>query len=317
MDPTMSSNSLVLVDGHAIVYRAYHAFPPLTTPDGELVNAVYGFSRIVLKFLKDLKPTHIAVAFDMPKPTFRHTQFAGYKAQRKETPTELIAQLGRVREVVDALGIPTFGVEGYEADDVIGTIAWRLASSAHGPKVVIATGDKDAFQLVVDEKVTVYTPPTQYESAKEYDEKMVEEKMGIPPSLIVDYKGLAGDPSDNIPGVRGVGAKTAVTLLKLFGSIDGLYKALSSPDSLSPEQRAVLKPKLLSNLAEGQDSALMSRELARIDCNVPLSFTLDDCVVTKYDKAKTVTLFETLGFHSLVPQLPNDDYESSIQDALF
>lgn len=305
---------LVLIDGHALVYRAYHAFPPLTTSDGELVNAVYGFSRILLKVIQDLKPKYIVVAFDMGKPTFRHTAFAGYKAQRKETPTDLISQLGRVKDVVQALNIPIFGVEGYEADDVIGTIAHAVHDKA---KAIIVTGDKDAFQLVEDNMVTVYMPPRQREDAKEYNEQDVEDKMGIPPTLIVDYKALSGDPSDNIPGVQGVGPKTAVNLLKAFGSMNGIYESLAQPDKLSESQKKLLSEKLVQKLVDGHESAVMSQSLATIDCNVPITFVLEDCLVTAYDKQKTVALFEKLGFKSLINALPSDAYEKSVQEALF
>ncbi|MBI5151596.1 MAG: hypothetical protein HZA34_03405 [Candidatus Pacebacteria bacterium] len=306
--------TLVLIDGHALVFRAFHAFPPLTTSDGELVNAVYGFTRILLKVIKDLQPKYIAVAFDMGKPTFRHTEFVGYKAQRKETPSELISQLGRVQDMVRALNIPIFGVEGYEADDVIGTIAETMKNKV---KVLIVTGDKDAFQLVQDDKVMVYMPPRQREDAKEYNEKDVEEKMGIPPSLIVDYKALSGDQSDNIPGVQGVGPKTAVTLLKTFGSVDGIYEALQDPSKLNGEQKTVLKEKLVEKLVNGHDSARMSRHLATIDRTVPLSFVLDNCAVSGYDKQKTVELLDKLGFKSLVNLLPADEFEKGVQEALF
>lgn len=308
-------DDLVLIDGHALVYRAFHAFPlSLTTSEGELVNAVYGFSRILLKVIKDLHPKYIAVAFDMAKPTFRHTAFAGYKAQRKETPTELISQLGRVREIVESLNIPVFGVEGYEADDVIGTIANQACEKE---KVIIVTGDKDAFQLVRDNCVTVYMPPRNNDDAKEYSENDVEEKMGIPPNLIIDYKALSGDPSDNIPGVQGVGPKTAVALLKAFGSLDGIYVALSNPTQLTEEQRKLLKEKLVQKLVDGHESAMMSQKLATIDINVPLKFVLDDCAVSGYDKAKAAALFTKLGFKSLVNQLPADEFEQGVQDALF
>ncbi|HKY74220.1 MAG TPA: 5'-3' exonuclease H3TH domain-containing protein [Patescibacteria group bacterium] len=307
-------DTLVLIDGHALVYRAYHAFPPLTTSDGELVNAVYGFSRILLKVIKDLHPKYIAVAFDMGKPTFRHTAFAGYKAQRKETPTDLISQLGRVRDVVESLNIPIFGVEGYEADDVIGTIAKEICNTV---KVTIVTGDKDAFQLVDDDKITVYMPARQNEDAKEYGEEEVLEKMGVPPSGIIDYKALSGDPSDNIPGVQGVGPKTATQLLSTFGSLKNIYESLQKPEELTPDQKAVLKERVVKKLADGHESALLSQKLATIDIHTPLNFDLDACTVTSYDKQKVAALFEKLGFKSLINLLPEDQFEQGVQEALF
>jgi len=307
--------SLVLIDGHAIVYRAYHAFPPLTTGEGELVNAVYGFARILLKVIKDLQPEYIGVAFDQGKPTFRHSEFAGYKAQRKETPADLLGQFGRVQEVVQALNIPIFGVEGYEADDVIGTIADGQGNKSL--RVRIVTGDKDAFQLVRDGEITVYMPAHGKDEPTEYDEAGVLEKMGIPPQSIVDYKALAGDPSDNIPGIIGVGPKTAVQLLKAFKTIEGIYKALESSKELSEEQKKLLTPRLVEKLAEGHDSCILSRKLATIDRTVPLSFSLEDCRVTKYNKQKAIELFHRLGFKSLVQLLPPDEFELEVQAELF
>lgn len=307
--------TLALIDGHALVFRAYYAFPPLTTKDGELVNAVYGFNRILLKVIKDLKPDYITVAFDMAKPTFRHTAYVGYKAQRKEVPSELISQLPRVKETVESLNIPIFGIEGYEADDVIGTIAKKTAGD--DTKVVIVTGDKDAFQLVEDGCITVYMPPRTHEDAREYDEEGVKEKMGIPPSLVIDFKALSGDASDNIPGVSGIGPKTAVNLLLAFGSMHGVYAALEHPEKLTEAQKKILTKRVVDKLTNGYEDAHMSHHLATIDCDVPLTYSLEDSRVSGYDKQKVAKLYEALGFKSLVPLLPADEYEQSVQEALF
>ena len=306
---------LVLIDGHAVVFRAFYAFPPLTTSEGELVNAVYGFTRIVLKVIRDLHPEYIAVSFDMAKPTFRHTAFAGYKAQRKEVPSELLGQLGRVHEVVQALNIPIFEIGGYEADDIIGTIATKAAGKSL--KTIIVTGDRDAYQLVKDGIVTVYMPPRGNDDAKEYAEEDVKEKMGIGPDQIIDYKALAGDASDNIPGVAGVGPKTATTLLQTFGSVDGVYKALAHPQKLTPKQKTVLKESLVKKLVDSHDNAFLSQKLATIDCNVPLTFNVKDCAVSGYDKKIAVELIQKLGFKSLVNMLPSDEFEQEVQGALF
>lgn len=307
--------TLVLIDGHALVFRAFHAFPPLTTSEGELVNAVYGFSRILLKVIKDLQPFYIAVAFDMSAPTFRHTAFAGYKAQRKETPSELLSQLGRVREVVESLNIPVFGVPGYEADDVIGTIATKIGDKDH--KVIIVTGDRDAFQLVRDGFVTVYMPPRKNDEAREYGEEDVIQSLGITPPQVIDYKALAGDASDNIPGVTGIGPKTAVQLLQAFGSLDNVYESLKEPATLTAEQKVILKERVVTKLTNDYENAVLSQKLATIDLNVPLDFQLENCAVSGYSKNKVVELFMKLGFKSLVQQLPEDEFEQGVQDALF
>ncbi len=312
-------STFMLIDGHALAYRAYHAFPPLTTSSGELVNAVYGFSRILLTVLRDLEPEYIACCFDLPKPTFRHTQYVGYKAQRKEMPVDLQSQIERIKEVVLALNIPTFAIEGYEADDVIGTLSTKASSGEMKEisKVLIVTGDKDAFQLVTD-TVHVYMPPRSKEAFyTEFSPKEVQDKMGLRPDQIVDYKALAGDASDNIPGIPGIGDKTAVRLLQSFETAQNIFEKIQSPESLEEEQKKLLKPKLLENLANGYDSMVMSRSLATIDREVPLTLSLEDCILKNYDKTKTTELFEELDFKSLLKLLPSDGFESTVQQALF
>ena len=311
----------MLIDGHALAYRAYHAFPPLTTKEGELVNAVYGFSRILLTVLRDMKSDHLCVCFDLPKPTFRHEKFASYKAQRDEMPTDLRTQIERIKTVVTALNIPTYAVEGYEADDVIGTIANQAIEGrldhTKMEKVLIVTGDRDAFQLVTD-AIHVYLPPRSKEAFyTEMGPMEVKERMGITPEQIVDYKALAGDASDNIPGVKGVGDKTAVRLLQAFGTAEAIYEALKNPDSITQEQKILLKPKVLENLANGYESMVMSRELATIDTHVPIELAIEECVVKNYDKKQVTELFESLEFRSLITLLPKDQFEDSVQQALF
>lgn len=312
-------STLMLIDGHALAYRAYHAFPPLTTSSGELVNAVYGFSRILLTVLRDLEPQYLACCFDLPKPTFRHTQYTGYKAQREEMPVDLQTQIERIKEVVLALNVPTFAVEGYEADDVIGTLAMKGTDGRDDEvdKVLIVTGDRDAFQLVTD-KIHVYMPPRSKEAFyTEFGPKEVEDKMGLRPDQIVDYKALAGDASDNIPGIKGVGDKTAVRLLQSFQTCDGIYESLKDSGSLTEDQLKLLKPKVVENLTNGYEDMVLSRQLATIDREVPLTLNLEECVLTNYDKTTVSRLFEDLDFKSLINLLPDDGFESSVQEALF
>ena len=205
---------LVLIDGHAILHRAYHAFPStLKTRKGELVNAVYGFSRMLLTVLEDLKPQYLVVAFDLPQPTFRHQEYVGYQIQRPEMDKELFGQIERVYQIVKALNIPIFTAPGFEADDVIGT----LAKQAKNLEVMIVTGDRDIMQLV-NKKVKVYSPRKGFAEPEIFDEKKVKEFLGITPQQVIDYKALTGDPSDNYPGVSGIGPKTAVKLLSRFKS---------------------------------------------------------------------------------------------------
>jgi len=292
-----------LIDGHAIVFRAYYAYPAsLTTPEGEQINAVYGFASILLSVVRELAPTHIAVAFDLDKPTFRHIDYAGYKAQRPEVDVELTNQLDRVREVVEVLSMPIFQVEGFEADDVIGTLARQAAD---GGEVIIVTGDQDAMQLV-DDSVRVWLPKRGKQEAKLYGVEEVKQKFELTPEQIVDLKALAGDASDNIPGVRGIGPKTATTLLNKFLTVERLYDAIRSKN-LPAVSAAVIK-----KLADGYEEAVRSKKLAAIVTDVPIKLSWDKCRIHEYDKAKAVKLFNKFGFKSLVNKLPNDEKEEEL-----
>ncbi|KKU35510.1 MAG: polymerase protein [Candidatus Beckwithbacteria bacterium GW2011_GWB1_47_15] len=292
-----------MIDGHAIVFRAYYAYPAsLTTPEGEQINAVYGFASILLSVVRELAPTHIAVAFDLDKPTFRHIDYAGYKAQRPEVDVELTNQLDRVREVVEVLSMPIFQVEGFEADDVIGTLARQAAD---GGEVIIVTGDQDAMQLV-DDSVRVWLPKRGKQEAKLYGVEEVKQKFELTPEQIVDLKALAGDASDNIPGVRGIGPKTATTLLNKFLTVERLYDAIRSKN-LPAVSAAVIK-----KLADGYEEAVRSKKLAAIVTDVPIKLSWDKCRIHEYDKAKAVKLFNKFGFKSLVNKLPNDEKEEEL-----
>lgn len=307
-----NKNKLVLIDGHSVLFRAYYAYPPLTTKEGELVNAVYGFTSILLGIIRELEPTHIAVSFDRAKPTFRHKEFKKYKAHRKETPTELIDQLGRVEEVVTALNIPIFAVEGFEADDVIGTLARQatLKRKRESVEVIIATGDQDAFQLVDSNQVGVYTPSRGKNPGKIWDEKAVEEKFGLTPTQIIDYKALAGDSSDGIPGVRGIGPKTATKLLQEYKTMGGVYENI---DKIEEKFAKSVYQKLI----DGEDSAKMSKMLATIVTDVPIKLSLNACVVHDFNKEKTIKLFSELEFDTLIKKLPHDSFEQMVEEEMF
>lgn len=304
---------LLLIDGHALIYRAYHAFPGLSTKEGMLVNAVYGFSRILLTALRDFSPTYVAVAFDHPKPTFRHEAFTEYKAHRVAMPDDLKAQIPLVKDVVTALNMPQFELPGFEADDLIGTITKQaktaVTDDSRPVRSVIVTGDRDAFQLV-DDDTRVWMPGRGKGSVDtEYDRDSVKSKMGVWPEQIIDLKALMGDASDNIPGVKGVGEKTALSLIQQFESLDGVYQALPTAESL--------KPALREKLERDKDQAFLSQQLATINRDVPISLELGACRVTEYDKTAATDLFESLGFVSLVPLLPQDEFEQGVQSALF
>src|SRR4030042_1789908 len=282
---------LVLIDGHAIIHRAYYAFPPtLKTRHGEIVNAVYGFTRMLLNVLKDLHPEYVAVAFDLPKPTFRHKEFLGYQAQRPKMEEELENQLERVFQVVRTLNMPIFAMEGYEADDVIGTLANQAAKRRL--EAMIVTGDRDLLQLVKP-RVKIYAPQKGFSRPIIFDPKKVKKEMGIKPEQVIDYKALIGDASDNYPGVPGIGPKTAVILLNQYQDLDTIYNNLNK-----------LKPKIAELLTEGAESAALSKKLATIVTKVPIKLNLKACRLHDYDQEKAIKLFQELGFKSLVNKLP-------------
>lgn len=283
---------LLLIDGNSLVHRAFHALPVLTiSKTGEMVNAVQGFASTLLKVLNEIKPTHWAIAFDRPTPTFRHEKFEDYKAQRPRAPDELVSQIKRVHQLVDAFHIPTFEIDGYEADDVLGTLS-RQASQL-GIDTIIVTGDNDMLQ-VVSPRTKVLAPRRTLSDILTYDETEVQRKYGISPQQLADFKALTGDPSDNIPGIPGIGDKTAARLLQQFGSIEGIYAHI---DQVIPER---LRPLLLNHKAR----VLQNKELAAIVTDVPVTLDLDNCKVTTYDRQQVVDLFRELGFVQLLSRLP-------------
>jgi len=215
---------LVLIDGHAMVYRAYYAYPALSSPSGQLVNAVYGFTALLLKTIDELRPDYLAVAFDLPFPTFRHAAYMAYQAKRKSMDLDMKDQISIVQEVVEAADIPIFTAPGYEADDVIGTIA-KQSLQNKVDEVVIVTGDRDMLQLV-GKGVKICMPAKGMSQTRIFDSKGVHEYLGVTPGQVVDYKALTGDPSDNYPGVPGIGPRTAVTLIEEYGTLENIYKRL-------------------------------------------------------------------------------------------
>lgn len=286
---------LILIDGNALIHRAYHALPPLTTKKGEVVNAVYGFALTLLAVLEKFKPEYIAASFDLEGPTFRHEQFTDYKATRVKAPDDLYAQIPRVKEVTQAFNIPIYEKKGFEADDVIGTLA--KDAEKQNTEVIIVTGDNDTLQLVTPH-IKVFTLRKGIKDTVLYNEKAVEEKYGFKPVSIPDYKGLAGDASDNIPGVEGVGVKTATDLLKQFGTLENIYAHLSE-----------VKESVRKKLAANKKNAFLSKELGTIDAKSPVKLDLQACVTKDYDYLVVETLLRELGFVSLLKRL-SGGYES-------
>lgn len=312
---------LVLIDGHSILFRAFHAYPELRTKSGELVNAVYGFCNILLGVIKKLEPSHLAVSFDREEPTFRHREYEGYKAHRPETPEELISQQDRVEEVVKVLNVPIFAKEGYEADDVIGTLAKqasKLDSQGSRLEIVIVTGDQDIFQLVNESsedfgksgRIRVFTPARGKKKEKLWDPESLEDKYGLKTQQLVDLKALSGDASDAIPGVKGIGPKTATKLLKKYGDLENLYRNLD-------KVKAEFGKSVYEKLEQGKESAQLSKRLATIDTDVPLKLVLEDCRVHDFDKARVIEKFKELEFTSLVDKLPDDSFEQMVREEMF
>jgi DNA polymerase I len=297
---------LLLIDGNALVHRAYHALPPLTVPrTGEMVGAVYGFSMMLIKAINDLKPSHSAIAFDRKAPTFRHQAFDQYKAQRPPMDEELVGQLNRVREVVEAFNIPIFEMDGFEADDILGTLARQATSQQI--EAVIMTGDADIMQLVsTNVKVFYPRPGGTFSDAVLFDAEAVKTKYGVTPAQIADLKAFKGDKSDNIPGVPGVGEVTALKLVAQYGSVESLLPRL---DEVQPA-------KLQTKIKENLEQLKLSLHLATIDCRVPVSLDFDQCCrVTRYDRAKVAELFRSLNFNSLLAKLPPSEGEPAPSNA--
>lgn len=293
---------LIILDCNALIHRSFHALPDFRTARGELVNAVYGFSSIFLKVLREFNPEYIAAAFDVAGPTFRDEEFAEYKAKRPKAPDELYAQIPLVKKVLEAFHVAIYEKQGFEADDVIGTVAKLIKKKQIHPKVetIIVSGDLDTLQLV-DENTKVYTMRKGLKDTVLYDVEAVKERFeGLTPEQMADYKGLRGDPSDNIPGISGIGEKTAIQLLSQFHTLDNLYRAIEE----NSEGAKNLKPKLREKIIQYKDEALFSRELATIRLDVPIDFAIKDLRWRDFNMGEVEKSFKELGFRSLLARLP-------------
>ncbi|MDD2697092.1 MAG: 5'-3' exonuclease H3TH domain-containing protein, partial [Candidatus Pacebacteria bacterium] len=293
---------LLIIDSNSIIHRAYHALPPLTTKKKELVNAVYGFLLVFFTALKDFWPDFIVAAFDYPAPTFRHKKYKEYKAKRPRAPEELYNQIPKVKEVLRGFSVQVFEKEGFEADDIIGTVATLSPRKQVIPplETIILSGDLDTLQLV-NPGTKVYALRKGVKDVVLYDEKLVEEKFqGLLPRQILDYKALRGDASDNIPGVTGVGEKTAIALLLEFGTLENLYKEIEE----NSEKSKKIKPKLKETLLKYKEQAFLSKTLAQIEKNSPIDFNLEKCRWQGYDREKISEILNKFEFYSLLNRLP-------------
>jgi DNA polymerase-1 len=294
---------LLILDANSILHRVYHALPPLTTKKGELVNAIYGFLLVLFKVIKEFRPNYVCACFDFPAKTFRHEKFKEYKAQRPPCPKDLASQIPKLKEILNAFKIPFFEKEGYEADDLIGTIV----SKCQGLEKIIVSGDLDNLQLVSKEtKVFVLSG---VKKSILYDEKEVEKKyQGLKPEQIPDFKALVGDPSDNIPGVPGIGEKTAIKLLLKFKNLEKLYEEVKkNSKNILPDF------KLKEILLKYENRIFSSKLLTQIKRDVPIEFDLKEFRWGKYDDKQIIQVFREYEFNSLIKRLTELKEKEKIQ----
>ena len=312
MAKKISKKRIVLLDNHAIIHRAYHALPEFTGPSGAPTGALYGLVAMLLKIITDLKPDYIAACYDLPKPTIRHEAYEGYKGTRVKTDDALVSQLKESRKVFEAFSIPAYEREGFEADDLLGTIAHELREK-DDIDVIIASGDMDTLQLVDDERVRVYTLKKGIQDTILYDEKAVVARFGFSPSLIPDWKGLRGDPSDNIKGVPGIGEKTATELVTKFGTIEDIYTALKKGDEAF--LAAGVKARMIGLLKEHEEEARLSKAIATIRLDAPIAFVLPEHPWRdRIDTEKMFAMCDEFGFRTLKARIKTIFEAASSED---
>ncbi len=301
MKENSNRKKIVLLDAHAIIHRAYHALPQFASSKGEPTGALYGLCSMVIKIAKDLKPDYIIAAYDLPKPTHRHEVYKEYKAGRKKADDELVSQLQSSRDVLKAFSIPIYDKEGFEADDILGTIVDKTKDN-HDLQIVIASGDMDTLQLVSDDKVLVYTLKKGINDTILYNEDAVFKRFGFSPKLIPDYKGLSGDQSDNIIGIKGIGEKTATSLITNFGSVENIYKALQKDEKRFLDLG--FKPRIIELLKAGKEEAEFSKILASIRVDAPINFKLPEKKwIDELDLEQAQTIFSKFEFRTMSERL--------------
>lgn len=300
---------LILLDVHAIIHRAYHALPDFSNSSGEPTGALYGLCTMLMKIITELDPSYIIACYDLPKKTFRHEAYDAYKAGRAKTDDALVAQLIRSRDIFNAFSIPIYDSPGFEADDLLGTISHLVMSDKKSKKeiqVIIASGDMDTMQLIDDDNVLVYTLKKGINDTILYNEKMVEERFGFKPLMLPDYKGLRGDPSDNIIGIKGIGEKTATTIIVEFGTIEKLYETLAKKDGKEICKKLGLTDRVIQLLIDGEEEALFSKTLATIRRDAPIDFSIPEKTWKEtVEKTKMESLFRELEFKSLMTRFNN------------
>ncbi len=299
-----NGKTLVLLDAHAILHRAFHALPDFSSPSGEPTGALYGVVAMLLKIIEELKPDYITACYDLPEPTYRHEVFKEYKSGRKKTDDGLVVQIERSRDIFEAMGIPIYEHVGFEADDMLGTIAHQTKGQKD-LTVIIASGDMDTMQCIDKKRVQVYTLRKGIKDTVLYDEKAVVERYGFGPKSVPDYKGLRGDPSDNIPGIAGIGEKTATELIREFGTIEKLYATLGK--GAKGEQKLLdigIKPRIINLLKENKEEAEFSKMIAVIRTDAPITYTAPTVHWKEaVDVEKLLSLFTALGFRTLTSRI--------------
>lgn len=291
---------VLILDSNSILYRAFHALPPLTTKKGELVNAVYGFLLVFFKVLKEFKPDFVFACFDFPAPTFRHKEFEKYKATRPPMPKDLSSQIPKIKEILNAFSILILEKEGYEADDLISALSKRFQKE----EKIIVSGDSDLFQLI-DKNTKIYLLKRGLKSTILYDENLIEREYGLKPKQFLDFKALIGDPSDNLPRVPGIGKKTAISLLLKFGNLENLYKEIEE----NSEKAKKLRPGLKETLLKYKKQTFLSKSLIILKKDLPLEFNLEKCLFGKYNQREVLNAFKKWEFNSLVKRFLELDRE--------
>src|SRR3989344_4047581 len=296
---------LVLLDAHAILHRAYHALPDFSTSKGEPTGALYGLSTMVIKIIEDLKPDYVIACYDLPGPTYRHEVYTAYKAKRQKTDNDLIIQINRSRDIFKALNVPIYDKTGFEADDIIGTIVEQVMveNTDKTIEIIIASGDMDTLQLVKGDRVRVYTLKKGIKDTIIYDQETVKDRYGFGPELMPDYKGLRGDPSDNIIGVKGIGEKTATILIKTFGTIENVYLELEAGHHKKFEE-AGISERIIGILGENKEEAEFSKMLATIRRDAPIQFVIPDKSFKQSIEMSAIgSLWNELEFRTLIQRL--------------
>lgn len=288
----MAKETFVVVDGNSVIHRAFHALPPLKNKKGEVVNAVYGFLLVLLKIIKDFNPEYLGVCFDLAEPTFRKQAYKEYKAKRKKAPQELYDQIPKVKEFLKAFNISICEKSGFEGDDILGTIVNSYPEFNN----IIVSGDLDTLQLV-NKNTKVYFLSRGVKEALIYDEELVKKKYsGLSKEELIDFKALRGDLSDNIPGVKGIGEKTAIDLIVKFKTIENVYKNINSIE---------IAENIRNKLLENKDNAFLSKDLAKIRNDVKMELCLNDYKWKNYNQKKVEKMLEEFGFKSLIKRIPN------------